>query len=457
MPNKSLLITKLMSIALPFSLQLLLYAMLGLVDIMMVSQLGDTAVAAVGLSNRIFYFNLVVVLGISGGVSVLAAQYWGSQDNAGIRRCLIQALIASLILSTPFLLMYTLAPDLLIGLASSDATLITLSSSYMQITGVSLLFTCIVVPIEATLRAVGDSKTPTYISVFTIGLNVFLNWLLIFGNLHFPELGVDGSAWGTTVARLFQAALICFFIWRRMKWLVPSAADLFSACTRKHVRLFATVAIPIVCHDGGWALGTLMYTFIYGQMSVEALAIMSILSPIENCIYSFFLGFSLACSTLLGHELGANRYEHARYQSNLFLLLGTLIALLAGMLLYLATPYILPLFGKLSASSVQSATYVLLVLSTVLCVKVFNTIGVIGILRSGGDTRYAATINICCMWGVGIPLVYISALWWQWPLYLVFLISMSEEVVKAGFLIYRLLLRKWLNNLVSDPVPTKQH
>jgi Na+-driven multidrug efflux pump len=127
------------------------------------------------------------------------------------------------------------------------------------------------------------------------------------------------------------------------------------------------------------------------------------------------------------------------------------------MLLYLATPYILPLFGKLSASSVQSATYVLLVLSTVLCVKVFNTIGVIGVLRSGGDTRYSATINICCMWGVGIPLVYISALWWQWPLYLVFLISMSEEVVKAGFLIYRLLLRKWLNNLVSDPVPTGQH
>ncbi|MFO6422812.1 MATE family efflux transporter [Motilimonas sp. KMU-193] len=441
--------SRLFAIALPFALQLLLYAVLGLVDIMMVSQLGESSVAAVGLSNRIFYFNLVLILGITGGVNVLAAQYFGNKDNGGVRRCLLQAILASAVFSVPFIVLYSLAPEQFLQLASDDAELVSLSAEYMQITGISLLFTCLVVPIEAALRATGDSKPPTLISVVAIAVNIGLNWLLIFGNLGFPELGVAGSAWGTTIARLVQTVLILWLIWRQKQWLMPVMEDLKGALTRKHVKLFAGVAIPVLLHDGGWALGTLVYTFIYGQMGVEALAIMSLLAPLEGCIYAFFLGFALACSTMLGHELGADRYEHAWSQSKLFLWLGTGIAALVGISLFLLSEQIVPLFGKLGTETMQNAVYVLLVLAAALFIKVFNTVAVIGVLRSGGDIKFSALINLCCMWGIGIPLVYISALHWLWPLYLVYLLSMSEEVVKACLVIYRLVQRKWLNNLVG--------
>ncbi|MFW8630482.1 MATE family efflux transporter [Vibrio natriegens] len=454
---------RLFSIALPFALQLLLYAVLGLVDIMMVGQLGETEVAAVGLSNRIFYFNLVLILGITGGVNVLAAQYYGSGDEAGIRRCVVQAVMAVTLISLPFIALYSIHPRLFLHLASEDAPLVLLSAEYMQITGVSLLFTCLVVPIEAALRATGDSKTPTIISLISVALNIALNWLLIFGNLGFPELGVAGSAWGTTIARLLQTVCIVGLIWRKKQWLIPTQNDVENALSRKNIRLFAAIAIPVMLHDGGWALGTLVYAFIYGQMSVEALAIMSLLSPLENCLYAFFLGFALACSTMLGHELGANRYHQAWSQSKVFLWLGTGVAVLVGIVLYLLREEIVPLFGKLNEQTLTNAIYVLAVLASALCIKVFNTVAVIGVLRSGGDIKFAALFNLFCMWCIGIPLVYLSALQWLWPLYLVYLISMTEEVVKAGLAIYRVLQRKWLNNLISEdrkelsePEPSKQ-
>ena len=159
---------KLWRLALPVSLQSLLFSLLGLVDILMVGQLGEAEVAAVGLGNRVFFFNLLIIFGVSGGVSVLAAQYFGKGEIAGVRRCLVLAILCAIAISLPFALLYSFFPTLIISAASDAPHLVQLGSAYLQITGATILLTAIVVPIEASLRAVGDATSPTNIGIFAI-------------------------------------------------------------------------------------------------------------------------------------------------------------------------------------------------------------------------------------------------------------------------------------------------
>ena len=144
---------KLLRIGLPVSLQTMLFSLLGVVDIFMVNQLGDAATAAVGVGNRIFFFNLIMVAGISGALSVLASQYFGAGDFIGIRRVLAQSWALSILAIIPFVLIYTLVPESVVSVVASDPDYIRLATDYLWITGASLIGTAIVVPLESALRS----------------------------------------------------------------------------------------------------------------------------------------------------------------------------------------------------------------------------------------------------------------------------------------------------------------
>ncbi|MCE2593618.1 MATE family efflux transporter [Motilimonas cestriensis] len=441
---------KLWQLALPVSLQSLLFSLLGLVDILMVGQLGEAEVAAVGLGNRVFFFNLLIIFGLSGGVSVLAAQYFGKGEVSGVRRCLVLAVICAIAISLPFALLYTFAPTSVITLASDTPSLVHLGSTYLQITGATILLTAIVVPIEASLRAVGDAKTPTNIGILAIVLNVFLNWVLIFGHLGFPELGVEGSAWGTTISRLFQTLILILYVLKKRRMVVFTWIDIRQALRVKEAKRFSLIAIPLLIHDGFWAFGVLIYSFIFARIGVDELAVMSMLASVEGSIFALFIGFAVACSTMLGHELGANKYEDAWQQSWVFIIFSPVIALFMTLVILLFKDQIASIFSGFEGDTLDSAIRVLIIMALALSLKVLNMVGIMGVLRSGGDVNYSIFIDLFCMWCIGIPLTFVAATVWGWPLYLVYLCSLSEELVKAVLMIFRVHRKKWLKNLVAD-------
>ncbi len=440
---------KLWQLALPVSIQSLLFSLLGLVDILMVGQLGEAEVAAVGLGNRVFFFNLLIIFGVTGGVSVLASQFFGSGNMAGVRRCLVLAILTSLAVSAPFALWYTLAPESVIGLGTSDQRLLELGSAYLLITGCSIIFTAIVVPIEAALRSIGDAKTPTNIGIIAIIINVFLNWVLIFGNLGFPALGVEGSAWGTVISRLLQTFILLIYVKRKRAAVVPGLDDISQAFSKPEVKRFAVIALPLLVHDGAWAAGVLVYNLIYGRMGVEELAIMSMMASVEASVFSLFVGFAVACSTMLGHELGAKKYELAWQQSWVFVIFTPLFALLMTAVIILMKEPLAAIFSGFEGDTLTSAGQVLIVMAIALSIKVLNMVGIMGVLRSGGDINYSIFIDTFCMWCIGIPLVYVAANVWGLPLYLVYMCAMSEEIIKVFLVIFRIHKKKWLRNLVA--------
>ncbi len=443
--------TRLWRLALPVSLQSMMFSLLGLIDIMMVSQLGTTAVAAVGLGNRVFFFNLLVTAGLAGGVSVLAAQYYGRGEMAGVRRSLALALVGALLVALPFALVYVLAPGDVLGFASQDPELRALADQFLMITGATILCTAVVVPLESALRSVGNAAAPTrigIIAIIAIIANVILNYALIFGHFGFEAMGVAGSAWGTTLSRLLQTTLLLLYVRRYEARLIPRRDDWLAAFKRKEVVRFTLIALPLLFHDGLWAFGMLLYGFLYAHLGTDSLAIMTTLGTLESILISLFFGLAVACSTLLGHRLGAEEYEIAWQHSQLFLLLAPIGALLVGIAVWLLQTHLLQWVGNLPGELMTEAGQVLAIMCLGMLLKVFNMVGIIGVLRSGGDVNYSIFIDIVGMWCIGLPLAWGAVNLLGWPLSWVVAVVLLEELSKVLLVQRRIRQRRWLRNLV---------
>ena len=445
---------KLWNLAIPVSIQAMMFSLLGLIDIMMVGRLGETSVAAVGLGNRIFFFNLILTAALGSGMTVLASQFIGAGDKGGLRRTLSQAILTSLIVSLPFIAVYMLFPQQILGLASNDTELLELGSNYLLITAPSIICTAIVVPLESALRAANDAKTPTRIGFIAILINIALNYVLIFGELGFPALGVAGSAWGTTLSRLFQTILLVSYIHHKRAFLLPSSDDLRQALKKAELVRYYKISLPIILQDGLWAFGTVLYNLIYANMGVNELAVMSAISSIEAILMSLFIGFGVGSSIIISQDLGASQFQRAWRHGWLVLLLAPIAALGIGLLMVVFRHDIVSLFGDFNQSTLLLASQVMIASGLALMLRVINFTGIIGLLRSGGDVKASVYINVVGMWGVGLPLAYFSANSWSWPLYLVFICSLGEEATKSILVLARIVSRRWLNNLVMENAST---
>ncbi|MEH6533416.1 MAG: MATE family efflux transporter [Photobacterium frigidiphilum] len=437
-------------LAIPVSMQSMLFAILGLVDVMMVSKLGESQVAAVGVGNRIFFFNLLVIVGVSGAVGVLAAQYFGAGRMDGVRRTLLQSWVCAIVLTIPFAILFRLAPESIVSVITNDPTFVEHATTYLFVCGWSIIFTAIVVPLESALRSVGVAKMPTVVGLIAVLINAALNALLIFGLYGFPEMGVAGAALGTTISRGIQTVILLAVTYWKYNDILPKVSDVEAAVTVKARKKYLSVALPMVIHDGGWAMGLLVYNYIIGQLGVTELAIISLLSPIEGVLISGFIGFAVAASTILGHELGAENYQRAWHQSWWFIGLSASLAMIVGATVLIFHNSIGDLLAKAGTPNLEMAVNVTLVLALGLCLKVFNMVGIGGVLRSGGDIRYSIFIDLFAQWAIGIPLAIITGIVLGWPLHWVMLAILTEEVVKVFLTTHRIKGRRWLTNLIND-------
>jgi putative MATE family efflux protein len=440
--------TTLFKLWLPITFQQLIFSLLSLLTVMMIGQLGETSVAAVGLANQIgFLFNLLL-FGVGSGSAIFVAQFWGTRDIFNIRRTLGICLTVGLIGTGVFSFIAFAIPDLALAIYSTDPAVIALGSNYLRIAGASYLPIAITMAFTTTLRSTGNVRMPVAVSVFALSFGTALNYALIFGMFGLPALGVHGSAIGTAIARWIECVLMLALIYGNQLIVAAKVRELFTF-DRAFLGTLLKTILPVMLNEIFWSLGVSMYNVIYGHISTEAIAAISITATIENLALVPFVGGAHASAIMIGNRIGANQEHQAIAYAKRFLQLQLAVGVCVGGIIFLATDPILA-FYKIDPTTYEYARNVLIMLALTLWIKTGNMISIVGILRAGGDARVSALIDTIPLWLIGLPLTAIGAFVFGLPVYWVYLLTYSDELTKFILAQWRILSNKWINNLAQQ-------
>ncbi|WP_083277909.1 MATE family efflux transporter [Colwellia sp. PAMC 20917] len=439
-------------LAWPISLQSILVTMLGMSDIMMVGHLGDTAIASVGLGNRIQFVFLIILAGLASGVGTLSAQHFGAGQIGVIRQVIVKTLVIAAGILLPILLITFLFSDNIMGIATTDPSVIKAGTSYLWLTMPSLIFVVIVMIFENALRGLGQVVFPMLISTLAIITNILLNYWLIKGGLGIEPMGVIGAALATLIARALHALLILVYLAKVKHSIFPTTFFCASFYNKQEWTKLLTLVWPMMLSFGVWSLGTFVYQLIYGRIGTQELAVMSLLAPMEGLLVSFFFGFASACAILVGQRLGRNEFITAWALAKNHAISAPIVTFLLALILLQCESLVFLPYTNLSSETMALSHDVFVLITFGTCLKVFNLTMSMGILRAGGDNKYCMLIDISGMWVLSIPLTLAAAFYFKLPLYWVVLISYSEEITKAFMFVFRMRTKLWLKNLTAESV-----
>ncbi len=436
------------NIAIPITLQNLVMSSINMLDTLMITRLGDANIAAVGLANQVFFFFSLILFGVNSGSSIFVAQFWGKRDVKNIRKILGLAIMICGLVSIIFTLGALLIPEAIMKIFTHEQDVVGLGVKYLRIIGLSYLVTAISFAYNTALRSIGQAKIPMFSSMVSLVVNASFNYLLIFGKFGFPMMGIEGAALATLIARLAELAIVLYITYHSKNALAAKAHELTDVSRDFVVKYFKTAA-PVIINEFFWSLGTVMYSVAYARIGKEATSAIQIANTVQNIFLVLSRGLSNACAVMIGNKIGEGSREDAISYARTFIILGPILGVLLGLILFTFSPLIMTLFNTVSAEVYDYTSKALIVISVTMSIKIINGLLVVGIFRSGGDTRFSMYLEMGSVWLVGVPMAFFGALVLKVPVYWVLALVSIEELVKALIGIPRLLSNKWVRNVVE--------
>ena len=307
-------------LAIPAVGEMTLYMMIWIFDTMMIGKYGgQLAVSSVGLSTEIIYsfFNIIIAVGVSTALTSLVSRAIGSKDykkaeiiaNAGIKIAVVLALI--------FFSLLFFVPDKILNLAGATKEMLPLATRYAKISSFSFFLLTLSSTTNGIFRGIKDTKTSLYVAGSINIVNLFLDYVLIFGNFGFPEWGITGAA-VATVAGNFIGILLQ---WSRLKKL-PFKISLFSYVSKKDIWEIIRFAVPSGLQEANFSLSRLLGLTLILSLGTTAFAANQIGIAIEAISTMPGWGVAIACTALVGHSIGENNPN----KSQEYTLYSTIIA-----------------------------------------------------------------------------------------------------------------------------------
>jgi putative MATE family efflux protein len=432
-------------LAAPIMLQNMVFSSLGLVDGLMIGQLGEDAVAAVGVANQVFFILQLLLFGITSGTAIFIAQYWGQKDLERIQSVmglsLLMSVLGSLILSAGAIV----APLKILGIYTTDVSVLVQGESYLRFVAISYVFSAITFTFSSALRSTENVRLPMAISLMALSINTLLNYCLILGNFGFPALGVKGAAIATTVSRIFETILLLIITYKQKS---PIAAKIKSFLNYRILELgkFFKTLLPVIATEITWSFGIATYNIIYARIGTESIAAINIAQTLDRLIFVIFIGLGNACAIMLGKQIGLGENNIAKDYGKKFLVIGASGAAIFGLIMLTLANPLLSLY-KVSITTIEYTFKILIAMAITLPIRSLNFLILIGILRSGGDTRFAFFADAGMVWVVGVPMALLGAYVLKLPIHWVYVLSLIQEVVTVVLGIYRFVSGKWIHSL----------
>jgi putative MATE family efflux protein len=421
----------------------------------MIGQLGEVPIASIGLANQVWFLLNLMVFGISSGASMFVAQLWGKKDIHNIRRVVGLTVKLGIVAALLFFTIAFFFPQAALRVYSSDLEVIATGSRFLRIMAWSYGFYALTAVFSMSSRAVGNVRLPVLVSTAALVLNILLAYPLIFGvpGLGISAMGTTGAAIAGLIARVLECVVLLFLIFRdRSNPVAVSACDI-TEFDWSFIRRVMKPVLPVIGNEFLWSMGITTYNAIYGHVGTNALAAINIVSSIDNIAFVLFLGIGNATAIMVGNLIGQGDPERAYTYAGRSLVIQMSGALMIGILVMLVAPGVLH-FYQVAPEVITFARKSLIVLGSGLAIRAGNHSIIIGILRSGGDTRYSLVLDGLVIWLVGVPFTAAGAFLLHLPVYFVYALTLTEEVTKFTLGVRRYFSRKWINDLTSQVAKT---
>lgn len=435
------------SIALPIAVQQIIFSAVNFVDTLMIGQLGEVAIASVGLSNQFYFLFHLLLFGLSSGGAIFVAQFWGKKEVDNISRTACLMSLLGLTASLFFFIMGVFLPHVTIRVFSPDPEVISQGSRYLQVVGFSFPITALSLIFATTMRSTEHAFVAMMVSVTTMLMNVCLNWVFIFGNLGAPALGTMGAGIGTLISRCIEFG-IYLIILRVKRYPGSFGLNHIKSINWRFAKRFLTVTLPTVANEFFWSLGVTTYAIIYGHMSTQVVAVNRIIESIQSISFSILFSLATATAVILGKSIGLSLYDKAQKEGKRLLNLSFFLSLIIAAIILAFGNHLLSLFN-VAPEVHQLARTILTIAMIFFPIRNLNAILVVGILRAGADTRFTFLVETCTLWTVGVPLVGLTGLILGWPFPFVYASTILEESIKLIVVFFRFRSRKWAKNVVN--------
>ncbi|MBQ7120440.1 MAG: MATE family efflux transporter [Oscillospiraceae bacterium] len=448
----------LFALMIPIILQNLASSSLGLCDTLMVGILGQNELGGLNQANTIFFVFQLFTFGIMSGGSVLIGQYWGKKDIGAINRVMGMSFYLAFGVSMVAATAVFLFPSEIMALTTNDPALIDCAARYSRIVAYSFVLNSLSMVYISAQRSAENSSLGMIVLITSMATNIFLNWVLIFGNLGAPVMGLEGAATATFISRVIEFLMVVvymFFIDKRIPIMPKKMLKPGKAIAQDYIKY----ATPVVINETLWSAAYSMYAVVYGHMqgASDIIAAYSVTGSIERIMLVLCNGVGTAAAVIISKQIGEGRKKIEVLETGRWLLkLSVITGLITAVLPIITERFLLDGFiyevFNISGNAMGIGHMMMLVTVVRVIVKTYNYMIIVGILRGGGNVKTAAVLDVLFMYIWSVPGCFIAALVFDAPIEVVYIFALSEDIIKAvvgGWLVHR---GEWIHDVTRNDI-----
>lgn len=436
---------KVLMISLPIVAQSLITMGVNITDTVMLGSFGELQLSAASVSNQFYSIFQIFCLGVGGGAAVMTSRFWGRKDKESIHKVISVMLRIVMVAALGFFLLMSFAPDAVLSLYSKDAAVVSYGVQYYTFLRFTFLLQGISTTVSIVLRSVGKYYVPLLASASSFLINIFFNWVFIFGKLGAPRMEIQGAAVGTLLARCIEFIVIVGYllvvdkrIGYRLKHLFQPAASIIPQYMR--------YSAPVIISDIMLAVGNNVIAVIMMRIGPNFVAANAITSVTVQISTFFTLALANSASIIIGNTLGKGEKEKAQQQGTTFLVLSAIVGVVASVVIQLLKPVMVG-FYNITAETQQIAYQLMDSVSLMVIFRTTSSVLTKGILRGGGDTRYMMVADILFLWICSIPLGILAGLVWHASPFIINCCLTIDLAIKSVWCTFRLFSGRWIKEI----------
>ncbi len=432
-------------LVLPMALQNLINVGVTSADVIMLGKVGEISLSAASLAGQVQFIMTLIFFGLTSGAAVLTAQYWGKKDIRTIEKVLGIAMRFALLVAVIFTLAALLFPVPIMKIFTSEEAVMAEGVQYLRIVGVSYIFVAMTMIYLNIMRSVERVIVSTVVYLISLFINVILNGIFIFGLFGLEPMGVRGAALATLIARIVEFIIVWVYAKKINKVIRFHLKDLFLK-DRILMKDFLTYAIPVMLNELIWGAGTSTNAAIIGHLGSTVVAANSVTQVTRQLAMVVSFGVANATAIIIGKAIGEHKEELAKVYAKRFIRITFVLGIIgAGVILGVSG------IAQSQMTLSQEAKYYLKVMMFVMTYfavcQAYNTTMVVGIFRAGGDTTFGLILDASTLWGCSILFGALAAFVWKLPIPFVYMIIMSDEIIKIPLTTLRYKSYKWVRNV----------